>query len=144
MKQLIVAVIVAGAAMVALSAYFAEASPTGSPQSTVSRQQAIAKVLALKREILVANRSAAKQLTALEFEAGIGQNHTTPANFDPTRASWVVAVGGQIMPQYSHGKVFNYAIYIVDAQTGTITGALAGNVGSWPPTFDSLLDHGAP
>jgi hypothetical protein len=100
--------------------------------------------LALKKEILAANRSAAKQLTAAEFEVGIAQTHTTPTNYDPARQIWAVAIGGQVMPQFSRGKTFNYAIYIVDAQTGTITGTLAGNAGSWPLNFDSLPDHGAP
>jgi hypothetical protein len=144
MKKLVVGVFVAGAAVVALSTHFAEASPAGAPNTAVSRQQAIARVLALKKEVVVANRTAAKQLTLAEFEAGIGQNHTSPANFDPLRQVWVVAVGGKVIPQFSHGKAFAYAIYIVDTQTGMITGALAGNAGVWPPNFDSLLDHGTP
>jgi hypothetical protein len=45
MKRFIVAVIVAGAAVLALSAQFVEASPTESPQTVVSRQQVIAKVI---------------------------------------------------------------------------------------------------
>jgi hypothetical protein len=54
---------------------------------------------------------------------------------------WVVAVAGDIEPQFARGATFTSASFLVDANNGSIIGVTAREE-RWPAYFDGLPNHG--
>jgi hypothetical protein len=77
-------------------------------------------------------------MTRREFEQGSNNAGTsTSPNTDLSQVIWVVAISGEVVPQFGRGSVFTWGIYLVNADNGDILGMLAG-AGPWPSYFDSL------
>lgn len=117
------------------------ASPVPTVTVPVTRKQVIDEFSRPTAEAPTVTRIQAKLMTRGEFERT--QLNGGSAGVDRTLWVWVVAVAGQVKPQFGHGITFPSATYVVDANTGSIVGLTADNE-SWPAYFDSLPDHGAP
>ncbi len=163
----------------ALSGYRAEpvaSMPTAglSPlRAVIQREEALAFVRGLDREIGRVDRAEAKLLTWEEYLRIAGPARIWPGNpqdtgiqgmygitGDPSeRVIWAVAVSGQIWPA---GRVpvwwggpppvpsptpyppYQSAIFVVDAVRGELmTIATASASQTWPAAFDALVDHPA-
>lgn len=55
---------------------------------------------------------------------------------------WVVAVSGDVVPEYAGGKSFKYGVIVYDAKTSAVLGMSARNGnGDWPQWFAELPDN---
>jgi hypothetical protein len=61
---------------------------------------------------------------------------------DPDRRVWVVAISGDITPQFGQGDSFAWAVMVYDATTGAPITMQAGSRTAWPPYFDPIQDLG--
>jgi hypothetical protein len=106
--------------------------------STAARAAILQRFSRTSAEIRRVDRIDAKLMTRAEFEQGSNNAGTsTSPNTDPNQSLWVVAIGGDVLPQFSRGLAFTWGIYLVSADNGDILGMLAGP-GPWPPYFDSM------
>jgi len=132
--------------VVAHPASVAAATATPAPvAAVVTRDQAIALVRSLG-EVVRVDRIDAKLLPWSEFAPSMGVDRTgkkTP----PPDAVWAVAVAGDTSPTYWGAPVgtpqqhFPWSLWGVDAVRLNIASLSVGTGGSWPPVYDSLVDH---
>jgi len=116
----------------------------------MSRQGALAAVAAMtgRGEILRNDRMSAKLTTlGVYLEASVGHDHQNPEVFPPDQRVWLVAVSGQVKPQFGRGMVLTWGIFAFDGSTGFPLGLQAGRE-TWPTFFDNRpsrrvvnLDH---
>ena len=117
----------------------ASPSPLASPlQVRILGPEAMSAVLRLSAEVHRVDRIELKLVTRGEFERA---QLSGAASFDEKAPVWVVAVAGEISPQFARGATFTSASYLVDANTGSIIGVTAGGE-RWPAYFDALPNHG--
>jgi hypothetical protein len=107
----------------------------------ITRKEVIEQFSRPTAEVPTLTRVQAKLMTRAEFERA--EINGGSAGVDRAVWVWVVAVAGQVKPQFGHGTSFPSATYLVDANSGSIIGLNADNA-SWPTYFDYLPDHGAP
>jgi hypothetical protein len=100
--------------------------------------EAMSAVLRLSSEVRRIDRIELKLMTRGEFEHAQANGMTS---LDETAPVWVVAVAGEITPQFSRGARLASATYLVDANTGSVIGVNAGG-DPWPTYFDALPNHG--
>jgi len=113
-------------------------APQSSPASSAARDAILKRFSQTNSEIRRVDRIDAKVMTRRDFEQGSNNAGTsTSPNTDLNQVIWVVAISGEVVPQFGRGSVFTWGIYLVNADTGDILGMLAGG-GPWPPYFDGL------
>jgi hypothetical protein len=96
-------------------------------------------VMRRSAEVRRIDRIELKLMTRGEFERA--QPNGGPGAYDEGAPVWVVAVGGEISPQFARGGTFSSAIFLVDANSESVVGVIASNE-RWPAQFDALADHG--
>jgi hypothetical protein len=116
-------------------------SPAPIVAMPITRKEVIDQFSRPTAEAPTVTRVEAKLMTRAEFERA--QLNGGSAGVDRAVWVWVVAVAGQVRPQFGHGTSFPSATYLVDANSGSVIGLNADNA-NWPTYFDSLPDHGAP
>jgi hypothetical protein len=121
--------------------------PTSGPP--MSRGDALALVQRDTAEVKTIARIASKLTTWSSYVNGLDNmapDHTSPVdsmNVPPSRKIWMVAVAGAIAPAYdAAGETRPWAVFVLDAGTGTSLGMQAGPSGTWPPYFDAIIDLG--
>ena len=116
-------------------------STAPSPSASPARTAVLERFSRITSEIRRVDRIDAKLMTRREFEQASGPNGTsTSPNWDPNQVIWVVAISGEVVPQFSRGLVFPWGIYLVSVDSGDIIGMRAG-AGPWPSYFDGLPDR---
>ena len=123
--------------------------PIATPRLTtlaVKIQQSLATsaVMRLSAEVRRIDRIEAKLMTWHEYLASGDPGAHKPAAADDSAPVWIVAVAGQIVPEFGHGATFNWGVFTIDGTEGGITSLTARNDGRWPAFFDALPDHPAP
>jgi hypothetical protein len=119
----------------------ASPSPLASPlQVRILGPEAISAVLRMTAEVHRVDRIEVKLVTRGEFERA---QPSGAASFDESAPVWVVAVAGDISPQFARGATFTSASFLVDANSGSIIGVTA-RAERWPAYFDALPNHGTP
>ena len=117
----------------------ASPSPLASPlQVRILGPEALSAVLRLTTEVHRVDRIEVKLVTRGEFERA---QPSGAASFDESAPVWVVAVAGEISPQFARGATFTSASFLVDANNGSIIGVTA-RAERWPAYFDALPNHG--
>jgi hypothetical protein len=86
------------------------------------------------------DRIEAKLTTYATWKASRPDPVSGPVSTSPSLLVWVVAVGGEIQPQFGHGEILTWDEFVYDAATGNILGDAGNNDVRWPPGFDSLVD----
>ncbi len=103
-----------------------------------ARDAVIARVRGLSGEVLRVDRIEAKRVRWSDFEAAA---RTGSVQADD-REVWIVAVAGEVRPQFARGQTFPWGIYVIDTKSDDVLGMTAGD-GTWPPYFDGLRDLAA-
>ena len=185
-RWLAIAVLALGAAVAALAvgqSLLAFRSGAGSSTATssglaalpskITRDDAIALVRSKTDQIGRIDRIDARLVTYAEYLQVAGPIHVPPGDprttpdpngvtgwiGDPaTRSLWIVAVSGEVWPQFRVPTFFGHAppttptpyppyrwgLILVDARRGEFSGfAAAGIAEDWPPVFGRLPDHPA-
>ena len=121
------------------------------PSSGVSvstHSAAINQISALKAEVSSISRIEAKQTTWGTFVSA--QDAMSPSGgsgFDSepissARVVWLVAVSGSITPPMSvTSQTLPWAVYVIDASTGTVIGMQGNPNQAWPSYFDAVADQ---
>ena len=105
----------------------------------MSRAGALSTVAGPSGIVLSNTRSGAKLTTWETYMAASGGEKTWVGH-NPNQQVWLVAVSGSIKPEFAHGQVFPWAVFVYDAGTGFPLATHAGPNGSWPSYFDSIQD----
>lgn len=125
----------------------ATSTPAVPIAAVVTRDQAIALVRSLG-EVVRVDRIDAKLLPWSEFAPSMGADRTGKKTPLPD-AVWAVAVAGDTYPTYWGAPLgtpqqhFAWSLWSVDAVRGNIASLSVGTGGSWPPAYDSFVDHTA-
>jgi hypothetical protein len=114
-------------------------STAPSPSASAARTAVLERFSRITSEIRRIDRIDAKLMTRDEFEQASAPGATSPYT-DPNQVIWVVAISGEVVPQFGQGSVLPWGIYLVAADNGDILGMLAGG-GPWPSYFDGLPDR---
>ena len=115
-------------------------STAPSPSASAARTAVLERFSRITSEIRRIDRIDAKLMTRREFEQASDPGTSTSPYTDPNQVIWVVAISGEVVPQFGHGSVLPWGIYLVAADSGDIIGMLAG-AGPWPSYFDGLPDR---
>jgi len=106
----------------------------------ISRQEVTARIQGLT---LIARRidrlEAVLSTWDAVYTARAGNTMLPPTFAAPTTPVWVVAVAGDTVPQFSHGKHYPWAVFVSNADTGQPMATFAGT-GAWPAFFTTLRD----
>jgi uncharacterized repeat protein (TIGR01451 family) len=125
----------------------ATATPAAPVAAVVTRDEAIALVRSLG-EVLRVDRIEAKLLPWSEFAPWMGVDRTGKKTPLPD-AVWAVAVSGDTYPTTWGAPLgtpqqhFAWSLWGVDALRLNIASLSVGTGGSWPPVFDSFVNHAA-
>ena len=111
---------------------------------TLQQPEATSMVMRLTSEVRRIDRIEAKLMTWREYVASGDPGAYKPAAADDSAPVWIVAVAGEIAPQFGHGLTFNWGVFTIDGTSGSATSLTARNDGAWPAFFDALPDHPAP
>lgn len=109
----------------------------------ISRQEAIARIERLTLVNRRIDRLKAVRSTWDAVYTARADNTTLPKAPAPTTQVWVVAVAGDVVPQFSRGKHFAWAVFVINADTGDPMATFAGpdaGPGAWPAFFTTLRD----
>lgn len=118
-------------------------SPHPSAGSSAAREAILQRFSRTSSEIRRIDRIDAKRMTRGEFEQASNNSGTSTSPYtDPHQVIWVVAISGEVVPQFGRGLVFTWGIYLVSADNGDTLGMLAGG-DAWPPYFDGLPNRDA-
>jgi len=116
-------------------------STAPSPSASAARTAVLERFSRITSEIRRIDRIDAKLMTRREFEQASDPGRTSTSPYtDPNQVIWVVAISGEVVPQFGQGSVLPWGIYLVAADSGDILGMLAGG-GPWPSYFDGLPDR---
>jgi len=123
--------------------------PIATPRLTtlavkVQQPEATSAVMRLTAEVRRIDRIEAKLMTWREYLASGDPGAYKPAAADDSAPVWIVAVSGEIVPQFGRGLTFNWGVFTIDGMGGGITSLTARSDGPWPAFFDALPDHPAP
>ena len=123
--------------------------PIATPRLTtlavkIQQPEATTAVMRLTAEVRRIDRIEAKLMTWREYLASGDPGAYKPAAADVSAPVWIVAVSGEIVPQFGRGLTFNWGVFTIDGTGGGITSLTARNDGPWPAFFDALPDHPAP
>ncbi len=110
----------------------------------IQQPLATSAVMKLSAEVRRIDRIEAKLMTWHEYLASGDPGAYKPAAAEDSAPVWIVAVAGEIVPQFGHGLTFNWGVFTIDGTDGGITSLTARNDGPWPAFFDALPDHPAP
>jgi len=110
----------------------------------IQQPLATSAVMKLSAEVRRIDRIEGKLMTWREYLASGDPGAYKPAAADDSAPVWIVAVAGEIVPQFGHGLTFNWGVFTIDGTNGGITSLTARNDGPWPAFFDELPDHPAP
>jgi hypothetical protein len=114
-------------------------SPLASPLKVgIGEGLATAAVMMLTAEVRRIDRIEVKLMTRGEYEQA---QPSGTIGVDLSAPLWVIALAGEITPQFARGASFASAAYLVDANTGSVIGVTAG-AERWPAFFDALPNHG--
>jgi hypothetical protein len=112
----------------------------------MSREQALTAAGSLSGEINRIDRTSVKLTTWRVYESASAQpgkaNAMSAGAPDPDRRVWVVAISGDITPQFGKGDSFAWAVIVYDATTGAPITMQAGSRTARPPYFDPIQDLG--
>jgi hypothetical protein len=112
----------------------------GNPLTRVGAIQAIASQAAYVHRI---DRISAKLTTWGAYQQANGEAARGKAEkpgFTSDQSIWLVAVGGEVTPQFARGLVFPWGLVVLDGRTGVALESRAGPTGNWPSYFDSIVD----
>jgi len=123
--------------------------PIATPRLTtlaarIQQAEATSEVMRMTAEVRRIDRLEAKLMTWHEYVASGDPGAYKPAAADDSAPVWIVAVAGEIVPQFGHGLTFNWGVFTIDGTGGSVTSLTARNDGAWPAFFDALPDHPAP
>jgi hypothetical protein len=120
-------------------------TPTATPRLTtlvaIQQPEATSAVMRLTSEVRRIDRIEVKLMTWREYLASGDPGAFKPPAADDSAPVWVVAVSGEIVPQFGHGASFTWGVFTIDGTDGTITSLTARSDGPWPVFFDALPDH---
>jgi hypothetical protein len=121
------------------SAALPSASASAGAPTDAARAAAISRVTALAGEVLRVDFADAKLVRWSDFEA-IAHSGSTGVDDRPV---WVVAVSGEVKPQFAHGDTFASATFVVDAKTNDVLAETASSI-PWPGDFALLREATGP
>jgi hypothetical protein len=121
-------------------------APSATPRLTtlaakLQQPEATSAVMGLASEVRRIDRIEAKLMTWREYLASADQGAQKPPAASDSAPVWIVAVSGEIVPQFGHGATFRWGVFTIDGTDGTITSLTARSDGPWPVFFDALPDH---
>lgn len=114
--------------------------PAATTAMGVTRDQAMEAVRRMTAITKRVDRIEAKQMTWGEYWAGTGSTDKINER-DPSMTVWVVAVSGEIEPQFAKGQTFRWGEFVFNAQTGQVVSTAANSNTAWSPYFDRLPDR---
>jgi len=123
--------------------------PSPTPRLTtlavkIQQPEATTAVMKLRAEVRRIDRIEAKLMTWREFVASGDPGAQKPPAADESAPVWIVAVSGEIAPQFGQGATFSWGLFPIDATTGSIESMIARSDRLWPTFFDALPDHPPP
>jgi hypothetical protein len=121
--------------------------PSPTPRLTpiaikIQQPEATTAVMRLTAEVRRIDRIEAKLMTWREFVAG-DPLLQKPSAAEDNAPIWIVAVSGEIVPQFGRGAIFTWGVFTIDATDGSIESLVARSDGAWPAFFDALPDYPA-
>ena len=122
--------------------------PSPTPRLTaiatkIQQPEATTAVMRSTAEVRRIDRIEAKLMTWREYLAGGDPGAQKPSGADDSAPVWIVAVSGEIVPQFGRGATFTWGVFTIDAMSGGIESLVARSDGAWPTFFDALPDYPA-
>lgn len=114
--------------------------PAATTATGVTRDQATEAVRRMTAITKRVDRIQAKQMTWGEYWAGTGSTDKI-LELNPSMTVWVVAVSGEIKPQFAKGATFRWGEFVFNALTGEVVSTAANSNTAWSPYFDRLPDR---
>ena len=110
-------------------------TPSASAFAQLDRAKVIERVAGLSAEVRRIDYDDAALVRWSDFES---LANTATRGVDD-RMVWVVAISGEITPQFARGDRFASAMFIVDARTNDVLGVTAQGF-AWPNVYGMLVD----
>ena len=95
----------------------------------IRQPEATSAVMRLSAEVRRIDRIEAKLMTWRDYLASGDPDAQKPGAADERAPVWIVAVSGEIVPQFGRGSTFNWGVFTVDGTDGQITSLSARNDG---------------
>lgn len=108
---------------------------------SVQQAEATIAVIKLTAEVRRIDRMEAKLMTWREYVSSGDPGAQKPSAADDSAPVWIVAVSGEIVPQFGRGATFIWGVFTIDGTTGNVASLIARTDGLWPAFFDALPDH---
>jgi hypothetical protein len=122
--------------------------PSPTPRLTaiatkIQQPEATTAVMRATAEVRRIDRIEAKLMTWREYVASGDPGAQKPSAIDDSAPVWIIAVSGEIVPQFGRGATFTWGVFTIDAMSGGIESLSARSDGVWPTFFDALPDYPA-
>ena len=108
---------------------------------SVHQPEATTAEMKLTAEVRRIDRIEAKLMTWREYVASGDPGAQKSSAANDSAPVWIVAVSGEIVPQFGRGATFTWGVFTIDATDGSVGSLVARSDAAWPTFFDALPDH---